>query len=134
MTTSGVGCKRRSLSPSSLLRRCAASLPNSFGLVANQVADTAIVRRGGFLPLYPRSCSKPESSGSMLPQRSPSRPRDRSEAKILNCNNESTPYKIRDKIEFLPGGGETVFEGEYGREVGHLAGMTAAKEGEAEGA
>ena len=25
------------------------SLPNSFGLVANQVADTAIVRRGGFL-------------------------------------------------------------------------------------
>ena len=57
MTTSGVGCKRRSVSPSS----AAASLPNSFGLVANQVADTAIVRRGGFLPLLPRSCSKPES-------------------------------------------------------------------------
>ena len=70
MTTSGVGCKRRSLSPSS-----AASLPNSFGLVANQVADTAIVRRGGFLPLFPRSFSKPaESSGSMLPQRTPSGP------------------------------------------------------------
>ena len=61
MTTSGVGCKRRSLSPSSLLLRRAASLPNSFGLVANQVADTAIVRRGGFLPRFPRSCSKPES-------------------------------------------------------------------------
>ena len=76
MTTSGVGCKRRSLSPSSLPPSSAASLPNSFGLVANQVADTAIVRRGGFLPLFPRSCSKPEtSSGSMLPQRSPSRPK-----------------------------------------------------------
>ena len=29
--------------------------------------------------------------------------------------------------------GETVFEGQHGREVGHLAGMTAVEEGEGAG-
>ena len=42
------------------------SLPNSFGLVANQVADTAIVRRGDFLLSCALLTVTAESSGSVL--------------------------------------------------------------------
>ena len=58
LAAKAVGCCR----PSS-------SLPNSFGLVANQVADTAaIVRRGGFLPSFLPSCAHYSSQSHPSPQ------------------------------------------------------------------